>query len=298
MLTSETSARPFRERVSAISSMNNSTTRRTLLKAALGLAAAPLCNEVMAGYMFRLPTKGLKQSPPGATCAARLLVPAYFWDGAQWDQLATSTPCDVIFNPSSGPYAEDFQLAGGWSRTWFDPKLAILKQRGYTTFGYVATSYGSRPLPDILAEVSAYINSWGVSNFFLDEATATAEGFAFYQALYLQIKLLAPGALLILNPGILSDDLVPYFDLGADIRIVTFENALSEWSARYRPTWHQAYRNRSYALVHGCSTAGLTQVAADAAAEGYRGMYCTDRSLAQNPWAALPSYWSAEKICG
>lgn len=57
MLTSETSARPFRERVSAISSMN-STTRRTLLKAALGLAAAPLCNEVMAGYMFRLPTKG------------------------------------------------------------------------------------------------------------------------------------------------------------------------------------------------------------------------------------------------
>ena len=276
--------------------MSNLTqSRRNILKAAVALAAFPLGSEAKAAFLFKQSAPKLK---PSIVCPARVLVPAYFWDAVQWDKIiATTKPCDIIFNPSSGPYGENYQLSTGWSRVWFDPKLAAVTQRGHSVFGYVATGYGKRALADILAEVDAYIQYWGVSNFFFDEVAGTPEAFAMYQTLYAQVKSKAANAVIILNAGVLSDSLVLYFGLGSSVRIVTYENTQKQWSSRYRPSWHKSYMNRSYALVHTCSSSNATQVLGECATEGYLGAYCTARTMTQDPWSALASYWATESTC-
>lgn len=286
--------------------------RRGLLKATLGLAVLPLSiGAANAGYKYRKylprinPIGSTGEPPEEQGCVSsaalniRQLVPAYFWDAAEWDKINSAKPADVIFNPNSGPALTDGEHLdyNSWAHRTLSGYLNSARVAGHTLFGYVQTEYGTRPVAEVLADVRLYVEHWGITSFFLDESTADEADFPNYQTMYNLIKAEVPGAVIIFNPGHLTDTLVNYFELGTDARIVTYENYSGEWESRYQPAWHATYRNRSYVLAHGCSEAQQQTIAADSIAQGYRGIYCTDRTIDSNPWATLPSYWGNTKVC-
>lgn len=284
--------------------------RRSLLRAPLAaaaLAAAPGL-AFAARYHFRLPVPNVRPESAAnkvATCP-KMLTPAYFWTPEEaWAALATESNVgsELIFNPNSGPRAVDgtepayTDPANHWPRIFFDPKLAACRTRN-TIYGYLRMEYGARPLAEALLDVDIYRQHWGVTHYFIDETETAAGSVATYTELYNQIQARSPGALVILNPGMLTDDLLAYFNIGPNIRIVTFEQSAANWDNRYRAEWHKAYRNRSYALVHGCSYEDAQRIAHEAGEEGYLGFYCTDLPLLPNPWQALASYWKElQAVC-
>ena len=131
------------------------------------------------------------------------LVPAYFyptwWAGSPWDRLnaaAARIPIEAIMNPASGPGTAvnpDYQVAVGQ-----------LHAAGGKVIGYVPTGYGSRPADEILADVSDYVEWYGVDGIFLDEM-GNQSGALDYAALYANIKGLAAragiGLHVVGNPG-------------------------------------------------------------------------------------------------
>lgn len=291
-----------------------------LLKAILFATALPMAGSAIASKKeestFITLKKGKKHqhqvkptpapAPVEESCLpeTQLLVPAYFWDQEQWDTLiASSKPTHVIFNPSSGPYAEDYQdIENGYSHYWFDPKIQAVKEKGHIVFGYVASDYTNIPISTVLEDAKAYIKYWGVKHFFIDETTTSKEGLAYYQELYDKLQEIAPGTNVILNPGILGDGLQDYYNIGPFVTIVTFESTVEKWKTRYQPDWHKYYKNRSYALVHDCTSTDIDALTAEAKTEGYLGLYCTERTFETNPWATMPTAWTqlvdaSKKVC-
>jgi hypothetical protein len=69
------------------------------------------------------------------------------------------------------------------------------------------------------------------------------------------------------------------------------ETAWDSWSAP--PAVMGGDSDRFAALVHGANAASLNQIVSTAIARNIGHLYVTDRTLAENPWNGLPTFWSA-----
>jgi hypothetical protein len=217
----------------------------------------------------------------GGTCRAAL-IPAYL-PPRELAALVRSPnrPRMVIVNPDSGPGAREGRA---YSRA-----VRALQAAGIRVLGYVPTSYGGRPLTDVLADVRRYLAWYGVDGIFFDEASSDAALLPYYRALGRAAR--GPGgATVVLNPGV--PPAAGYFDV-ADV-VVTFEGTHAGYASAMEttPDWLRRMRpDRVAHLVYDATRAQALDAVADASA-GY--VYVTSGAM-PNPWRSLPTYLRDEE---
>lgn len=205
----------------------------------------------------------------------KLAVPAYFHparDAAAWALLATRAPGVglVVVNPCSG-VGEGVDpaylplCAGPWR-----PVLA----------GYVDTAYATRPLREVVREIAAYRERYGIGAIFADRVPSDVAHVGYYRGLG---SLLGPDRL-VLNPGTVPH--AGYLEI-ADV-VVTFEDTGAA-HARAQPA-APAGRAAVCHLVHDAPSATHRTVLARAARRGATYAFVTDRRL-PSPWGGLPTSW-------
>jgi hypothetical protein len=192
-----------------------------------------------------------------------------------------SRPRMVVVNPDSGPGAHEGHAYGRAVRT--------LQAAGVRVLGYVPTSYGARPVADVLADVHRYRSWYGVDGIFFDEASSDAALLPYYREASRTARS-SGGRLVVLNPGV--PPAPGYFDV-ADV-VVTFEGvhddyaramaAMPDWLRRERP-------DRVAHLVYGATRDEALDAVTDSAA-GY--LYVTSGAM-PNPWRSLPAYLGDEE---
>lgn len=235
----------------------------------------------------------------GEAQAGKILVPAYFYPSADpslsyWDELtaaAAHVGITAIMNPDNGPGAAanpDYTLA-----------VDALRRAGGQVIGYVHSTYGSRAIDLVKADIDRYAAFYAVDGFFIDEMSNQSSELAYYQALHDHIKGLSPAYRVFGNPGI--GTLESYLSI-ADT-LVTFEgppatSALTPYGYDIHgepDAWARAYPAERFGhLIHGVAGASAMQrllVLAASRNAGY--VYITDDVL-PNPWDTLPAYWRAE----
>ncbi|MBW0446159.1 hypothetical protein EN871_32395 [bacterium M00.F.Ca.ET.228.01.1.1] len=224
--------------------------------------------------------------------ATSLVVPAYFdaTDGAaNWNSLtntALTVPTVAILNPHSGPgEAQDPNYAAAVGR---------LRAAGGKVLGYVYTSYATRSLADVVADINAYASQYEIDGFFIDEMTSDGDTshLQYYQSIYSYIKGLNRNYTEMGNPGTNIPEL--YVTSATADQFVVFENTARKY-ARYQPmSWQAAYPISLFVhIIWGATAAQLPGILQYAKTHGAGGVYVTSFSRS-NPYKALPEYWDDE----
>ena len=230
---------------------------------------------------------------PSAASAGptQILVPAYFYpttsnDWNRMDAAARQVSLTAILNPNSGP------------GTSADPNYVTATNKllasGGSVVGYVSTSYGSRSLASVEADIATYIRLYKVSGFFVDEMSNSASEVAYYAALYSYIKNLNPAYQVIGNPGTSVPEV--YLTTPTADTLVTFEGTAASYATATPPAYTSNYPPSRFAnIVYGEPTAtGMLNDLSLAASRNVGTIYVTDNSNASNPYSALPNYWDQE----
>lgn len=252
--------------------------------------------------------------------AIELLVPAYAnpccGDGpAMWADLAAAASAahphlNVILNPASGPGAGP-EIDPNYVNTGPVGPLLEVRAAGASIYGYVSTSFATRPIGDAKADIDlyyapAYWRGAGVQvdGIFLDEMSSDLPDVGYYQELRDYVHAKDANARVIANPGQpatqdtsggSSGFTVTDYATAADV-LVTFEGTAADYATTYvAPAWADALPASHFAhLVHGDATGpDLSLALARTRKAGM--IYVTDDVLVPNPWDALPSYFAAER---
>ncbi|MFN8383986.1 MAG: spherulation-specific family 4 protein [Anaerolineales bacterium] len=215
------------------------------------------------------------------TSSTRMLIPLYSYPSAQWASVGSANAygnIDVIVNPSNGP--------GSVLDNGYVNGIAQLRSSGVGVFGYVFTSYGTRPIPSIMAEIDLWKNWYGVDGIFFDEANNTEATIPYYSDL--QTYVTSKSMTSILNPG--TSTIEPYASIG-NVNVI-YENdpsaalSVSSWVANYPAS-------RFAALQYAASAAQMTNFVANAKQQNIGHIFVTDDVL-PNPWNDLPTYLAEE----
>ncbi|MCC7261954.1 MAG: spherulation-specific family 4 protein, partial [Candidatus Latescibacteria bacterium] len=200
---------------------------------------------------------------------------------------APRVPLIAILNPASGPGEKGIP---DYARA-----VDSLRTAGGRVIGYVHTSYGQRPLAEVLAEVDAYYQRYALDGIFFDETTGdtTAAHLSYYRACGEYVQKRAPRALVVLNPGTDADQAY----LGSASCLLLFENdqasaSLLGWQP---PAWVSPGRAGQVAVLayHLPDAAAMAAVLERALGAGAGWLYLTDDTL-PNPWDTLPVFWEAQ----
>ncbi len=158
--------------------------------------------------------------------------------------------------------------------------------------GYVWTSYGSKPLEDVKAEVDIYAEHFvplGLSGIFYDGVSSSAGWLSYYRELYEYAK--GKGfRWVVLNPGTTIAE--EYLAEGVGDVIVIYEDKYENFLSYTFPDYVLRYPKERFAVL----VWGVTSL--EAAEEVLRRtsfaafIHCTDDSP-PNEWDTLPSYWDA-----
>lgn len=224
--------------------------------------------------------------------AENLVVPAYFYPGATggyWNQINTaakSVPTIAILNPNSGPGAA------------IDPNylqaVNNLHAAGGKVYGYVHTSYGTRPITDVANDINTYLAFYPVDGFFIDEMTSDSgsANLNYYLSVYNYVKGRSAAYGVMGNPGTSVPEI--YASLPVADSLVVFESKAKAF-ATYRPAaWQANYpADRFVNIVYAASTSQMQNIVQFASTHGIGNVYVTSDTGA-NPYDTLPSYWSAE----
>ena len=224
-----------------------------------------------------------------AASAQNMAVPAYFYPGSYWTQLdqAGSGVGVAVMNPDSGPgpaLDPNYAAALHWAQA-----------AGIHMVGYVYTSYASRPLSAVEADINAYY-SWypSLNGIFLDEASTNCANEPYYASLNAYVKSKGGTGLTILNPGTQTNQC---YEPAADI-LLTFEGSDSQYVSSYSaPSWVMSYpASHFWHVIYATSSVSAMATAVQlskARNAGY--VYVTSATL-PNPYDLLPTgpYWSGE----
>jgi hypothetical protein len=218
-------------------------------------------------------------------------VPAYFYPTGKglrdWERLPDAANCVLvvaIVNPASGP--------GKAADPNYVKLLERAKKSKAVLIGYVATSYGKRPLGDVKKDVDTWLRLYpGVQGIFFDEQASGEEGVAYQAELYQHVRTRAGLKLVVSNPGTACSE--KYLSQPAADTVCLFEGprpfdpaAWPAWAAKYPPT-------RGCALCYKIGVAEMQGVIRGAVEKRIGTVYVTDAEGA-NPWDRLPAYWDDE----
>jgi hypothetical protein len=241
--------------------------------------------------------------------SVQLLVPAYAnpccgFGPDMWTKLisAANTPdveVSVIFNPASGPGTS---IDPNFVNALGNGPLIDFKNAGGKVYGYVATTFGTRSVTDVQANINKYYDTLYpgiVDGIFFDEASNNLADVAYANTIRDSVKAKDASALVIANPGTSftnnpsNQTLYSVDDYAntADV-IVTFESSQDDYLNNYTdPAWLSDYDQSHFAhMIHSTSSlwdANLLTLAQSRNA-GY--VYFTDDTLG-NPYDKLATYW-------
>ncbi len=218
---------------------------------------------------------------PAPVCLSTLL-PAYFYKAAPWAELAaTGQSTVVITNANNGP--------GNKLDTQYKAWIDAVRSTGNRVKGYVYTRYGQRAVATVLAEMDAWNQMYGLTDFFLDEVSAKAADVAYYANLLATASAANPSRRFMLNPGAPPD--AAYFQLLPAIEVLVFESPWASYGSTSLPATLDAFASQCWIMGLSASQADMLQIAAVARSRRFAGFFATDVSFT----AGLPTYWDAEK---
>ena len=237
-----------------------------------------------------------KRDAPAAEAAQAIGIPMYVDPSASpstWAQVTGAAPTVALLvaNPDSGP--------GVSVQASYTQAIAAAHAVGQIVVGYVHTSYGSRNIAQVEADVDAWYSFYPMIDGIFSDETSTDVGTIarYYQPLFQYVKGKAGGQrLVVINPGTMIDE--PFMTV-ADV-VVTFEDTYAHYtdgSYPANPTWMAGYsRRRFWHLVLAATTAADMQNAISITRQrnvGY--VYVTD----QPPTTAYSQivngvYWQTE----
>jgi len=231
---------------------------------------------------------------PNGAFPLELLIPLYnypnYWDLPNyiWDDLAASaanTSVTAIVNPNSGP-------GGAGPNGDYLIGMAQLRTAGVKILGYVSTNYGNRAIADVKADIDLYQQLFNINGIFIDDIARSASMKHYYEELYTYAQTAwANSASVVLNFGLQPNTNYYSSKILAGATFVVYENDEDTWNGF--TNGHPAATQSLAALVHGASGSNLNSIVTKAIAQGMDYLYVTDRTLEQNPWDGLPSFWSA-----
>ncbi|BCL81319.1 hypothetical protein ccbrp13_37840 [Ktedonobacteria bacterium brp13] len=258
--------------------------------ARVGAGSTPLPGQ--SSVTATSPAQGTVSRPVATSSTSKLLVPAYFYPTPNdWYTMCDSAPVDsiVIMNPNSG--------AGSARNTDYVTAVEHCQNDSINVIGYVYTSYGSRSLSDVEAEISNYYTWYGIDGIYLDEMSSNASTLNYYTTLFNYIHAKG-GSAHNLDVGGMGTASSTDWALNSGIVdiLVIFEGNASSFSSFVQPSWASNYPASDFAaIVYGVSgSSSISNTCATLSTRDtitYR--YVTDGSGA-NPYDTLPSYWSTE----
>lgn len=233
----------------------------------------------------------LSLSIPTARAELDIVVPAYFYPttNSPWNDLnavASQAKITAIMNPDNGP--------GMFQDSNYVAAVNSFRTGGGRVIGYVHTSFGTRPLSVIQAEIDTYLNFYNIDGIFVDEManTGPAQTLNYYRDLYNYVKGIDANWEVMGNPG--TTTIEQYLTWPTADRLVVFEDLGSTYPAYTPSSWNFDYDSSKFVhLVHSESSGDLLTDLNLAVARNAGGIYITDDVL-PNPWDKLPTYWSAE----
>ena len=218
-------------------------------------------------------------------------IPAYFYPSnppkpTDYWGLMTSTlkPSEiVIINPNSG--------VGAAIDSNYVKVVAATKSKGINNIGYVYSSYGTRNLSTIKAEIDKYITWYGINSIFIDETPSAISAdlwqLNYFKDLYSYIK--ARGGTVMLNPGTIPDERY----MSVSDQIVTFESEYSKYLAVSFPSWTKNYpAHRFVHLILSVPDAALSNTITLSKQRNAGYVFATNVSI--SPWSSMPSFWTTE----
>jgi hypothetical protein len=254
--------------------------------------------------MLTLALIGAALAPEGAGAAAwgtdnqHQLVPAYFYPDWWNTSNDWSRTCDamnmtggastVVMNPVGGP--------GAAVNPDYAQALGHCHAVGQHVVGYVHTSYGSRPLAGVRADIDAFYALYpSIDGIFVDEMSTDPATRSYYQSIYADIRG-KPGVHQVVgNPGGTPSTSWQLTTPVADI-LVVFEGTAAQYLDWTPPAWiHGAVASQMSHLVYATpNEATMRQVCARSKTLNAGNMYVTDDGL-PNPWDTLPAgtYWTS-----
>lgn len=213
----------------------------------------------------------------------KIIVPSYFYaTSPMWQTLRDQNLAVeyAIINPASGP--------GTTKDNNYASVTSACQARGVSILGYVATTYGSKPMNQVLDEVRRYQTWYGVDGFFFDEAASGTDKIDYYAALYKAVD-----GVVVLNPGTYPHqayvevcDIICVEERGVEVT-ETRTTDLADWMKGQPP-------DKFCYIIFGVTTAArMRRILAKAQERNVGYIYVTSDTL-PNPFDMLPPYWSDE----
>ena len=136
----------------------------------------------------------------GEAFALEIVVPAYFYPspGSDWGRMTAAVsqaPITAIMNPGNGP--------GNNLDANYTAVTNAFTGAGGNLIGYVYSSYGARPLNQVLADIDRYAQWYPIEGIFVDEFANNADPAVldYYNAIYEHVKGINPDWEVMGNPG-------------------------------------------------------------------------------------------------
>ena len=214
------------------------------------------------------------------TSQTGIIIPLYSYPGSSWNTIIQqkeanpSVPIIAIINPDSGPGASINSNYVTW--------INSLNAAGIIVIGYDHTSYGTRSVGAVEADMNAYKSWYNINGIFFDEM-ANAHGYESYYSTLSNYANSLGFSLTVGNPGAT----VPASYIGTVNIIVTYENTgLPSLSTLKSSDLGSSVATLSYNVA----TINSTYIDLEAKYSNY--IYITNAAL-PNPYGVLPAYFSA-----
>jgi hypothetical protein len=227
-----------------------------------------------------------------AQAALDIVVPAYFYpgNGSPWGAMtaaADEVSITAIMNPGNGP--------GNAIDANYVAAVNAFRAAGGRVIGYVYSSYGSRPLAQVTADVDKYAAWYGIDGIFVDEMAnnGPAQKLNYYRDIYNHVKGIDPNWEVMGNPG--TNTIEQYLLWPTADRFMVHENVGQDYPNYTPSAWNAEYDSQRFVhLIHTeASAATMEEHLQLAITRGTGGIYVTN-DVMNNPWDTLPSYWQAE----
>ena len=231
-------------------------------------------------------------SSSSAHAALDIVVPAYFYPsaGSPWNAMtaaADDVPITAIMNPGNGP--------GNNVDSNYVAAVNAFRAAGGRVIGYVYSSYGTRPLAQVTADIDKYSTWYGIDGIFVDEMSNTgpAQKLDYYRNIYNHVKSIDPAWEVMGNPG--TNTMEQYLLWPTADRFMVHENVGSSYPSYVPSAWNANYDSQQFVhLIHTeSSSATMEDYLRLALTRSTGGIYITN-DVMNNPWDTLPSYWQAE----
>lgn len=256
------------------------------------MAAVTACSAASASHARGGPPAGSQHAgqpargqPVTGQYCRQLVVPAYFYSSAAWDQADGTRPApgDIILDISG-------LGAGDAPQAHFTAVVRQAKARGVTVLGYISTVDGQRTPAQVEAEVRNYKKWYGVTSIFLDRVSGVPPQEAYYRQLARYVHRYSPGSSVWLNPGDFPGQ--DYMSIG-DV-VMVFEGTYSQYLSLQQPSWVSRYPASKFAhTIYAAPGSSLSRALQLATSRRAGHVYVTDLS-GGNPYDGLPSYWPRE----